>query len=191
MIFMREEEKLAHDVYLTLYELWGLNIFENIANSEQTHIDAVKHLLEKFDIPDPADTSATGVFENSDLQSLYDALIELGSKSLGDALKVGAAIEEIDILDLEEYLQNTKNSEIRQVFMNLLKGSENHLRAFTSTLEKQTGEIYVPQYMSEEAYDAIFMAQTKRGPQESGRQDINQQEVDSRSCGGRGNQNRP
>jgi len=58
----------------------------------------------------------------------------MGSQSLGNALKVGAAIEEIDILDLQEYLDNIKEQAIRQVYENLLKGSENHLRAFTSTV---------------------------------------------------------
>ena len=69
LVFMREEEKLARDVYLSLYDLWGLQIFQNIADSEQTHTDAVASLLEKYDIPDPADTSPAGVFVNPDLQS--------------------------------------------------------------------------------------------------------------------------
>ena len=33
--FMREEEKLARDVYLYLFDVWGQWIFENIAASEQ------------------------------------------------------------------------------------------------------------------------------------------------------------
>ena len=169
LVFMREEEKLARDVYLTLYDLWGLQIFQNIANSEQTHTDAVANLLEKFDIPDPADSSPVGVFGNPDLQSLYDELIEMGAQSLGDALKVGAAIEEIDILDLQEYLEIIEEQAIRQVYENLLKGSENHLRAFTSTLEKQTGEIYQPQYMTEDAYNEIISGSVGRKGQGNGR----------------------
>jgi hypothetical protein len=163
LIFMREEEKLAKDVYLGLYDLWGLNIFQNIASSEQTHTDAVKNLLDLFDIEDPADNSPTGVFANEDLQKLYDDLMVIGAQSLGDALKVGGAIEEIDILDLQEYLETPQNDEIRRVYQNLLSGSENHLRAFTSTLEQQTGEIYKPQYMSQADYDAIVTSSSSRG----------------------------
>jgi hypothetical protein len=163
LVYMREEEKLAKDVYLGLYDLLGLNIFRNIAGSEQTHTDAVKNLLEMFEIEDPADTSPTGVFANEDLQKLYDNLMAVGEQSLGDALKVGAAIEEIDILDLQEYLESTQNEEIRRVYQNLLRGSENHLRAFTSTLEQQTGEIYVPQYMSQADYDAVVTGSSSRG----------------------------
>ena len=104
LVYMREEEKLARDVYLALYDIWGLPLFQNIANSEQTHTDSVENLLISFNIPDPADDSPMGVFVNEDLQSLYDELTILGGQSLADALKVGAAIEEIDILDLEAAL---------------------------------------------------------------------------------------
>lgn len=155
LVFMREEEKLAHDVYLTLFDQYGLSIFKKIARSEQTHTDAVKQLLDAFDIPDPADTSPAGVFVDPKLQSLYDELIQTGSQSLGDALKVGAAIEEIDILDLEENLGFVENESIRIVFNNLLRGSENHLRAFTKTLARNTGETYQPQYMDADTYNDI------------------------------------
>lgn len=37
--YIREEEKLARDVYLTLYELYQASIFENISESEQRHND--------------------------------------------------------------------------------------------------------------------------------------------------------
>ncbi len=167
LVFMREEEKLAHDVYLALYDLYGLPIFNNIARSEQTHTDAVKRLLDAFGIPDPADTSPVGKFEDHELQSLYDELIQTGSQSLADALKVGAAIEEIDILDLEERLAFVENESIRSVFENLLRGSRNHLRAFTRTLTQNTEEIYEPQYMTEDAYNATITANAERGRSES------------------------
>lgn len=169
LIYMREEEKLAHDVYLAFYDLYGLSIFKNIARSEQTHTDAVKRLLVTFELPDPADTSPAGVFENTELQSLYDELIQIGSKSLADALKVGAAIEEIDILDLEESLAIVKNESIRRVYENLLKGSTNHLRAFTRTLEQNEGETYEPQYMEEDAYNDIVTASSTNARQSSQR----------------------
>ena len=191
LVFMREEEKLAHDVYVAMYDLWGLPLFQNIAKSEQTHMDAIKGLLDTYNIPDPADNSLTGVFQDSDLQSLYDELVDLGAKSLSDALKVGAAIEEIDILDLQESLEFVNNNAVRQVYENLLKGSENHLRAFTNTLEKETGEVYTPQYLSEDAYDEIVSSPANRGTQGGSGQMNSQPESDSRGSGRRGNQNRP
>jgi hypothetical protein len=163
LIFMREEEKLAHDVYVAMYDLWGLSVFQNIARSEQAHTDAVKKLLDRYGLPDPAAGNAAGVFDNPDLQALYDSLAAQGSASLADALKVGAAIEEIDILDLEERLAQADNADIRQVYDNLERGSKNHLRAFVSTLQSQTGEVYQPQYLSREAYDAIISGAAGRG----------------------------
>jgi len=155
LLFMREEEKLARDVYLTLYDQWHINIFQNIAASEQTHTDAIKTLLDRYGLDDPMINDEIGVFENADLQALYDQLVALGSQTLGDALNVGAAIEEIDILDLEKYIAQTENIDIQRVYESLLKGSRNHLRAFVNTMENQIGTSYQPQYMSQDAYQAI------------------------------------
>jgi hypothetical protein len=162
LLYMREEEKLAHDVYVTLYDHWSLPVFQNISQSEQTHTDAVKTLLDRYGLADPA-PSETGAFTNTDLQALYNDLIARGSQSFAEALKVGAAIEEIDILDLEKRLSQTDNANTQQVFNNLMKGSYNHLRRFASTLTTQTGETYQPQYLSAQAYQAIISASMETG----------------------------
>jgi hypothetical protein len=159
---MREEEKLAHDVYVTFYAQWSLPIFQNISQSEQIHTDAIKTLLDRYGLTDPA-SSEIGVFTNPDLQVLYSNFIARGIQSLAEALKVGAAIEEIDILDLQTHLSETDNADIQQIFNNLLNGSYNHLRAFVSTLNTQTGEIYQPQYLSTEAYETIIDASMQTG----------------------------
>lgn len=159
LLFMREEEKLAHDVYIALYEQWGLQTFQNIAESELAHTNSVKALLERYGLEDPA-SSQPGVFANPDLQALYTELVARGSQSLTEALRVGALIEEIDILDLQQRLASTDNADIQQVFNNLLKGSTNHLRAFASSLQAQTGENYQPQYLSAEAYQTLLSGST-------------------------------
>jgi hypothetical protein len=161
LLFMREEEKLAHDVYNTLHTIWGQPTFSNIAASEQAHMDEVKVLLDRYGLADPA--LEPGSFSNPNLQTLYDQLVAQGSVSLAEALKVGAAIEEIDILDLQERLAQTDNADIQRVFNNLMTGSYNHLNAFVSTLQNQTGEIYQPQYLSAEAYAAILDGDTGDG----------------------------
>ena len=163
IVYMREEEKLARDVYQTLYQEWKLSIFQNIASSEQTHMDAVKTLLDRYDLSDPITGKGVGEFTDPKLQELYNQLTEDGARSLESALRVGAAIEEIDILDLEKYLAQTEKADIRLVYENLMKGSRNHLRAFTSTLEKQTGKVYQPQYLSSDAYHEIVNAPMERG----------------------------
>jgi hypothetical protein len=163
LIFMREEEKLARDVYLTLYDQWGLRVFQNIAASEQQHTDSVKGLLDLYGINDPVTDDTVGVFTNADLQSLYDQLVTQGSASLTDALKVGTAIEEIDILDLQEYLAETDDPNIGMVYDNLLHGSYNHLRAFVSQYEGQSGLSFSPSYMTIEGYNEAVSSANSGG----------------------------
>ena len=162
ILYMREEEKLAHDVYVNLYKKWGLQIFQNISQSEQNHMDAVKTLIDRYGLQDPA-SRKIGVFTNPHLQALYNELIARGELSLAEALKVGGAIEEIDILDLRTYLSQTDKSDIQQVYNHLLNGSYNHLRAFVSTLSAKVGETYQPQYLDAEDYQAIISAGNQRG----------------------------
>jgi hypothetical protein len=162
LLYMREEEKLARDVYLALYEMWNVPIFENIAGSESTHTNAVKGLLDDYGLQDPA-MEAAGVFTNADLQALYDELVETGAQSLEDALRVGTAIEEIDILDLEAHMAETDREDILRVYDNLLLGSYNHLRAFVGNLERRVQSVYVPQYLDQDAYEAILEGGQGRG----------------------------
>jgi len=133
---MREEEKLARDVYLFLYDKWHSRIFKNISVSEQTHMDAIKTLLDRYGIPDPAANKGPGEFTNSQLQALYDELIQDGSGSLVDALEVGVFIEETDIEDLNAGIASSTHKDIITVFSNLLSGSLNHLSAFNSNLAR-------------------------------------------------------
>ena len=160
---MREEEKLARDVYLALYEIWGVPIFQNIAGSEQAHMDSVLMLLEQYELTDPAAGMGIGEFTNPDFQKLYEDLVEQGSVSQADALIVGATIEDLDIFDLVELLAQTENEYIIQVYSNLLAGSENHLRAFVSNLERQAGEGYQPVYIDQVTYQAIIDGAAERG----------------------------
>jgi hypothetical protein len=155
LLFMREEEKLARDVYLTLFEEWNLAIFKNISRSEQQHMDAVKVLLDRYGLEDPM-LGEIGDFENQTLQGLYDELVKSGSESVQEALLVGGAIEEIDILDLQESLTEATNPDVIRVFESLLRGSYNHLKAFVNNYNRQTGEIYQPQYMTQADFDEII-----------------------------------
>lgn len=154
LLFLREEEKLARDVYLYLYDKWGLKVFTNISQSEQRHTDAVLALLEAYDITDIVNANANGVFVNNELQALYDALVERGVQSEVDALKVGALIEEVDIIDLNEAMEELSNATIYSVYDNLLNGSYNHLNAFVRNLNKR-GVDYTPQKLTEEYYNEI------------------------------------
>lgn len=156
ILFMREEEKLAHDAYVVMYEKWGSRVFTNIANSEQSHMNAMGALVSRYELIDPVVDTGIGAFTNADLKQLYATLVEQGKTSLVEAFRVGAAIEEIDIRDIANELEtNVDNADVQFVYENLLAGSRNHLRAFVKNLSAK-GITYAPQYLTPAAFEAIL-----------------------------------
>ena len=162
IIYMAEEEKLARDVYKTLYDKWGIQVFSNIARSEQMHVDSVVALIEKYNLENPLQDEV-GKFTNPDLQALYDQLVAQGFQSAVEALKVGALIEEVDIKDLDEAIASSHAPDVIQTFENLRNGSYNHLRAFTSVL-KTYGVDYTTQIISPDRYEEIINSQAGNKP---------------------------
>ena len=156
LLFMREEEKLAHDVYVALYARWGALVFNNIVPSEAQHTEAVRQLILSHGLADPAATTPAGVFVNAELQQLYDALVARGQPSLIEALKVGCLIEEKDIVDIDEKKEQVLDEpDIVRVYDNLLCGSRNHLRAFNLALEAAGGVYDQPQFLTLAEWAAI------------------------------------
>lgn len=160
LIQMREEEKLARDVYTTLGEIWGTRVFSNIASSEQTHTDAIKVLLERYDIKDPVTSNAVGIFTSKTMQDLYNNLTAQGKVSLAEALTVGATIEDLDIHDLDILKSETTKEDILITYNNLQRGSRNHMRAFV-----KVGGTYTPKYISQADYVSIINSSQERGRQ--------------------------
>jgi hypothetical protein len=166
--FMREEEKVARDLYLAFAELWDWPQFTNIAASEQQHMDSVKFLLEKYAIADPIEEDVRGSFTNPDLQALYDRLLTEGEVSATEAFRVAALVEEVDIADLDSALAQTDNQDLTWLFDNLQRGSRNHLRAFAGTLETLTGTAYSAQWLAQEQVDEILAEKMEGGNQGQG-----------------------
>lgn len=137
--YMREEEKLAGDVYAALSETWNLRVFSTIARSEDKHTESIRSLLEIYAVADPAAGKAAGEFASDELQELYNDLMAQGGTSQLDAVKVGIAIEERDIADLKARIAATDREDLASVYGNLLRGSENHLRAFNRQLDRLGG----------------------------------------------------
>lgn len=179
LLHMREEEKLARDIYITLFEKWNINIFHNISQAEQSHMDAIKALLDRYSLEDPVANTTVGTFQSQQFTDLYNTLVEKGNTSLLEALIVGATIEDLDINDLLIDLAATDNDDIRMVYQNLTKGSRNHLRAFIRTLTRNGGT-YAPQYISQELFDSIISTPMERGTVLDGNGDT------SSTCGGNG-----
>ncbi|MBP7760655.1 DUF2202 domain-containing protein [Candidatus Saccharibacteria bacterium] len=131
LLYLIEEEKLAHDVYTKMYELYGVRVFGNILSSEQAHQSRVLTLLQARNVADPR-SAELGVFRNQELQTLYNQLIAQGSKSVIQAYKAGIAIEEKDIADINAQLKTASDQDVILTLEGLRRGSENHLRAFSS-----------------------------------------------------------
>jgi len=163
LTFMREEEKLARDTYLTLYEAWNLEVFASIASSEQRHMDAILQLLEKYALEDPAASTAIGEFVDADLQALHDLLVDQGSRGALEGLKVGGIIEETDMIDIKDAIARSRHGDIDAVYESLLCGSRNHLRAFAASIEAMTGQAYEPQLA---ASDPVEISQILASPAE-------------------------
>ncbi|NLV26587.1 MAG: DUF2202 domain-containing protein [Methanomicrobiales archaeon] len=134
LLFMREEEQMAHDLYMVWYEMYSIPIFRNIGEAETTHASEVQFLLDRYQVPSDMIGNLSSGYHNPDIQTLAAALADQGAQSLTDALKAGVAIEETDIADLDKAIANTTRPDIIQVYTNLRNGSENHLSAFTRQL---------------------------------------------------------
>ncbi|SHE20853.1 DUF2202 domain-containing protein [methanotrophic endosymbiont of Bathymodiolus puteoserpentis (Logatchev)] len=156
LLWMREEEKLARDVYLAMDDQWNKQVFRNIASSEQSHMNAVLRKINLFGLSDPV-LPDRGEFYSDELQFLYDSLVIKGQQSYIDALEVGATIEDLDIADLIRAITATDNLALKTTYERLLEGSKNHLRAFIGLLQQQ-GIDYQPEYISQELFDAIIDA---------------------------------
>lgn len=162
LLYMQEEERLARDVYGVFYDRWDLQVFKNIGDAEQTHMDSVTVLIERYGLESPSASATAGVFAHPELQALYDDLVKTGIQSPEDALRAAILVEETDIVDLRDAMSRTDNRDIRYVYENLMRGSENHLRAFVRTLEQQ-GESYAPVVLTQADYDEIVSTSVRPG----------------------------
>jgi len=135
LLFMREEEKMAGDVYRALADKWKLRVFSNIAESEDQHFNAVGRLIERYRLTDPTTGLGPGVYRSTVITALFQQMIAKGSVSVKDALEVGVMIEKVDIQDLVAGMLETKQADIKRVYTNLLNGSFRHLDSFETTLE--------------------------------------------------------
>lgn len=164
ILYTREEEKMARDVYTALFAKWKVNIFNNISASEQKHMDAVQTLINTYNLADSVGNNGTGVFTNTDIQKLYNDLVAQGNISEIDAMKTGLTIEDMDIYDLQQALKQVHKTDIKTVYENLLRASKNHMREFYTQLQSRGGT-YVPQYITQQEYNEIISTPKEHGGQ--------------------------
>jgi len=154
LIRMWDEEKLARDVYTSLSKTSNLPIFQKIAGAESRHMQSMEGLIAASGGAAATLNKTPGVFLVPEHQQLYTSLVAAGSQSPVEALKVGAKIEEMDIADLQIVLGQTADRRQQQVLQNLMRGSYNHLQAFSGQLTQQ-GASYQAQFLPQADFDRI------------------------------------
>ncbi|TBN00409.1 DUF2202 domain-containing protein [Hyunsoonleella flava] len=159
LLFMLEEEKLARDTYIYLNDLWAINQFANITKSEQTHMDAIANLLTQNKIQ--YTVLPVGEFKNQDLQNLYNQFVINGKVDKINAFKIGATIEDLDIVDLQNLMDASQNTDMISIFKSLQCGSRNHLRSFIKGLDN-IGGTYSPQFLTQTEFDTIVSARNEK-----------------------------
>lgn len=156
VLFIWEEEKVARDLYVSLYNETRLSIFTNLSRSEQNHMDQARALIDKYGLQTPV-KDEPGLFSNRTLIGLYNDLLARGRRSPQNALEASAAFEEISIRDLEREIAAAKAENVRVVYEGLLAGSRKHLRSYVRALQER-GIQYAPQYISHEEFEAVIKA---------------------------------
>ena len=152
--FMYNEEGLAYDVYLSVYD--ELNTSKGVIvkplkmiaeNAEIKHIAAVKALAVKYDLNtttydptiEPYEGLTRGQYTVPRIQELYDALYAYGTKSGKAALAMGCMVEVIDIDDLQGYMAQAEEAgalDVLKEFTFLITGSYTHYWSFDEALMK-------------------------------------------------------
>lgn len=157
---VREDEKIARDLYFSFFRNFGLKTFENIGKAEDNHIKATEKLFDYYEIDYPA-LSANGKFEDASRQKLFDSLLLKGTPEL-EAFKVMALLEESNIVEYGEVLKSIVNPNIKLVIENLAKASANHFKAAIRQITA-LGGTYAPALMTQEQYRALIAIGFEKG----------------------------
>ena len=156
LVQLRQEMKLARDVSWALYNRWQQPAFLNSANAQQAQMDTMKALLDKYGIADPVVDNTPGIFMDPHYLELYNAMAAKGMTSLGNAMSVGATVEERAIYTVNNIMATADNDDMQAVYLNMMAGSRNYLRVFVGMMAGQ-GMYYNPQYISHDEMEEIMM----------------------------------
>lgn len=153
LLWMREDERLARDVYVALARRWGTGPFAAMAGAKETHIEAVRLLIDRYGVGDPEPATMAGRYADPAIGLLHQELVTTGSASFVDGLKVGARIEERTIVDL--LARASAHPDFAMVYAELERASRNHLRALVHQIERD-GAHYAPTRLAQSVYDRII-----------------------------------
>lgn len=160
ILYLREEEKLARDLYSAFYDKWGLRTFSQVSMSEKNHMDSMKLLVDRYGLEDPV-IEERGRFSDPKLQQIYYTFLAKGMTSRGEAILVALMVEEMDVYDFREEQKKTDKPDLLVIYENLERGSRNHLRAYGRQLKKEN-LVYKAEYLSQAEVDSIMASPNER-----------------------------
>lgn len=119
-----EDEFLAQAEYEIIMEKYGtIRPFSNIIKAESRHISALLPLFEKYDLDVPVNDADERVVVPGSLSEIFSIGVE-------------AEINNIEMY--EGFLEEDLPDDVEFVFENLMRASENHLKAFERADERST-----------------------------------------------------
>lgn len=155
VLWMREESKVARDLYTFLFNRWGIPVFKKKMVKEQVNMDRSLTIINKYGLTDPIVKDEQGIYSKENFRQMYVELAMRGNSSLPEALRAAAITEELDIMELEDALQNTiTNPDLKSIYNTMAVSSRNHLRAIIEQIQCM-GEIYGPQRLPEKRFYSI------------------------------------
>lgn len=130
LLAQAEHEKLARDTYVAYFESTGDYRFERVAASEEQHLEAIRMLLDRYDLTDPTAGLDEGEFRSDAVERTYQEYLAEGD-DLESALEVAQGIERDDIADLGKASEGLGAPDVEQVYQHQIRASEHHLAAFS------------------------------------------------------------
>lgn len=116
LVYAIEDEYRAYAEYEKIIDIYGdTRPFINIITAEQTHIEALKPLFEKYNVDLPENNMQKEVIIPNDLQ---------------EAMDIGVQAEIDNIAMYEKFLKHELPEDVEEVFVYLKNASQNHLKAF-------------------------------------------------------------
>ncbi|WP_421909604.1 DUF2202 domain-containing protein [Methanolacinia petrolearia] len=129
ILYIAEEEKIGRDLSLMYFDIWGMRSFLNAAGSGQADLDSMEILMERYGLENPV-RDERGMFTNTSLQELYTGMVSSGSATAQDALNNSVTVEEMQIKSLDDAMAATDKEDLKFVYENLRRSSENNLQDF-------------------------------------------------------------
>lgn len=156
VLYLIEQEKLAHDLYSVLDTIWVTEIFNRLSGDERNHMEKLNAVAVDFMmvVPNHFNEYLPGQYINENLRHLYHDLLLDANLSLEDAYRTCANLEERKILDLRAALKQPNFELETLTYKALLIGAEDNFKLFLrALLEMNAG--YQPIHFSNSEFEAL------------------------------------